>query len=47
MSNYQDFDEARIKHLELIQAVIGRLGINGFLMKGWALTVAGVIGHRR
>lgn len=42
MSSYQDFGDAQIKHLELIQSVIGRLGNNGFLMKGWTLTVAGV-----
>lgn len=31
--------DGRIKHLELIQAVISRLGNNSFLVKGWALTV--------
>lgn len=41
MSSYQGFNDARIKHLELVQAVIGRLGHNGFLIKGWAVTVAG------
>lgn len=30
----------RIKHLELIQAVIGRLATSYFLVKGWALTLA-------
>lgn len=30
-----------IKHLEFVQAVVGRLAGNAFLMKGWALTVAG------
>jgi hypothetical protein len=34
-------DEVVVKHLELIQAVITRLANNSFLMKGWALTVAG------
>jgi hypothetical protein len=38
---YPNFGNERIKHLELIQAVVGRLGNDGFLMKGWALTVAG------
>jgi hypothetical protein len=33
--------DAYIKHLEFIQGVIGRLANNSFLMKGWALTVAG------
>lgn len=31
-----------VKHLEFIQAVVGRLGNNGFLVKGWAITVTGV-----
>lgn len=31
-----------IKHLEFIQAVVGRLGNNGFLVKGWAITVTGL-----
>jgi hypothetical protein len=30
-----------LKHLEFVQAVITRLANNSFLMKGWALTVAG------
>ncbi len=41
MDAYSDFDEKRIKHLELIQAVISRLGNDAFLMKGWAITLAG------
>lgn len=41
MPTWAEFDAARIKHLEFIQSVISRLGSNGFLMKGWALTVAG------
>lgn len=39
---YGDFEDDRIKHLEMLQAVIARLGSNGFLIKGWAVTVAGV-----
>jgi hypothetical protein len=35
--------DPQIKHLEFIQTVIGRLANNSFLMKGWALTVAGLI----
>lgn len=35
--------EARIRHLELIQAVVIRLATNSFITKGWALTVAGAI----
>lgn len=42
VASYGDFDEGRTKHLELVQAVIARLAGNGFLMKGWAVTVAGV-----
>ena len=40
MIDYGDFDGNRIKHLEMIQAVISRLGTNSFLVKGWAVTVA-------
>lgn len=32
----------RVKHLEMIQAVIARLGSDSFLIKGWAVTVTGV-----
>jgi hypothetical protein len=41
VTDYSDFDEARLKHLDMLQAVIGRLGTNGFVIKGWAITVAG------
>ena len=34
-------DGGWLKHLEFIQAVITRLANDSFLMKGWALTVAG------
>lgn len=38
-------DEKKIKHLELIQAVINRLANNSFLVKGWCVTlVAAVLG---
>jgi hypothetical protein len=37
---YGDFEPARIKHLEMVQAVIARLAGNSFLVKGWALTLA-------
>lgn len=33
-------DEARIKHLELIQGTIARFAGNSFLIKGWTLTIA-------
>lgn len=32
--------EAKLKHLEFIQSVIGRLAQNSFLFKGWAITIA-------
>lgn len=38
-------DEKKIKHLELVQAVINRLANNSFLVKGWCVTlVAAVLG---
>jgi hypothetical protein len=39
--HYEDFDDNRVKHLEMIQGVIARLGGNSFLVKGWAVTVSG------
>lgn len=36
--------ESKLKHLELIQAVITRMANNSFLIKGWCLTlVAGLL----
>ncbi len=35
--------DEKIKHLEFIQAVIARQAGNSFLLKGWAVTVSGVI----
>jgi hypothetical protein len=32
-----------IKHLELIQAVVTRLANGSFLIKGWTMTVAGIV----
>jgi hypothetical protein len=32
--------EAKLKHLEFIQAVIARMAQNSFLFKGWAITIA-------
>lgn len=32
--------EAKLKHLEFIQNVIGRMATNSFLFKGWAITIA-------
>jgi hypothetical protein len=36
------FDGTVLKHLEFIQTIVTRLANNSFLLKGWALTVAGV-----
>jgi hypothetical protein len=33
----------RLKHLELIQAVVSRLGTSSFLIKGWTLTIAAAL----
>lgn len=35
--------EAWLKHLEFIQAIIMRFATNSFLIKGWALTVTGAL----
>ena len=32
--------EAKLKHLEFIQGVIGRMSNSSFLFKGWAITIA-------
>ncbi len=32
--------EAKLKHLEFIQAAIARMATNSFLFKGWAMTIA-------
>lgn len=32
--------EAKLKHLEFVQAAISRMATNSFLFKGWAITVA-------
>ena len=41
MPSYDDFEPNRIKHMEMIQAVVARLAGNSFLIKGWALTLTG------
>jgi hypothetical protein len=38
----QVWDDASVKHLEFIQAVIARQAQNGSISKGWAVTIAGV-----
>jgi hypothetical protein len=37
-----DLRAERVKHLELIQGVISRLGNGAFFVKGWTVTVSGV-----
>ena len=32
--------EAKLKHLEFIQAAIARMATNSFFFKGWAITIA-------
>jgi hypothetical protein len=40
MTSYTDFKDGRIKHLEMIQAVVARLANEAALVRGWAVTVA-------
>jgi len=35
--------EAKLKHLEFIQAVISRMSTSSFLFKGWAITLAAAL----
>jgi hypothetical protein len=35
--------EAKIKHLEFIQAAIARMATNSFLFKGWTITIAAAL----
>ena len=35
--------EAKLKHLEMIQAVISRMAHNSFLLKGWSVTLVAAI----
>lgn len=41
MADYESFEDNRVKHLDMIQAVVARLAGNSFLIKGWALTLTG------
>lgn len=41
IESYEAFEGSRVAHLDMIQAVVARLGNNGFAVKGWAITVAG------
>ncbi len=36
--------ENKIKHLEMIESIIERMGSNSFQLKGWAVTLVTVIG---
>jgi hypothetical protein len=36
-------DSHRVKHLELIQAVITRMGQNSFTVRGWSVTLVSVV----
>ena len=35
--------EAKLKHLELLQAVINRMAGNSFLLKGWSVTLTSAL----
>ncbi len=39
-----DKEEKQIKHLEMIEAIIERMGNNGFQLKGWAVTLVAIVG---
>jgi hypothetical protein len=41
--DYNEFEPERIKHMEMIQAVVARLAGNSFLMKGWAVTLTAAV----
>jgi uncharacterized membrane protein len=43
MADSEKYMEAKLKHLEFIQATINRMASNSFLLKGWAVTVAGAL----
>lgn len=36
----EDFSDARMKHLEFVQAAITRMASNSFVFKGWAISLA-------
>lgn len=35
--------EAKIKHLEMIQAVIGRMAVNSFFIRGWSVALVSAL----
>lgn len=38
-----DATDQRVKHLELVQAVVTRLGQNSFTVRGWSVTLVSVL----
>lgn len=43
MSEARESDPYRVKHLELLQAVIARMGQNSFTVRGWSVTLVSVV----
>ncbi|QTE71021.1 hypothetical protein JRC49_14750 [Clostridiales bacterium FE2011] len=39
-----DKEDKKIKHLEMIETVIERIGNNSFQLKGWSVTLVSIIG---
>lgn len=35
--------DAKLQHLQFVQAAIGRMATNSFLFKGWAITIAAAL----
>lgn len=42
-NNGAGWDGARIKHLEMVQAVVSRMASNSFWLKGWSVTLLAAI----
>lgn len=40
----ENSNEKKIKHLEMIEGIINRMGHNSFQLKGWAVTLVSVVG---
>ena len=38
-----DVTDQRVKHLELVQAIVTRLGQNSFTVRGWSVTLVSVL----
>ena len=38
-----DADEIKIRHLELVQSIVARMAQNSFMLKGWSVTLVGVL----